>query len=118
MRTTQYVRETTEDEKRANARAKVRNAAERGEKPSTVFVPDDLAWAFHRHEDELAALEQRAEQARAAAREHLLTQRRHQELQRTIDVVLAEMDEVARRERLALATVEARRRLGWEPDGE
>ncbi len=110
--THQYVRETSDQEQRANARRKVEEAAKQGELPSQAFEAADLRWAYEGRGDELAELEEQAKRAHdkqerlAADPPHL----RGLALRTETDNVLAEWDAQRRRE----AQAEARRRLGMD----
>ena len=109
--TTQYLRETTEEERRAKARERVARDARNGYPPHQVDSAD-LAWAFQGHEAELAELEEVAAQAEAARVEQHGTGQRRAALQAMTERVLAEQDAERRR----AAEAEARKRLGWRKD--
>jgi hypothetical protein len=58
--TPQYLRETSEQERLANARERVARDARNGLPPNEVHSAEDLAWAFAGHGAELEELEQQA----------------------------------------------------------
>jgi hypothetical protein len=96
------------DPKRVAAREKVAAEARSGNSPSSLFAPEDLAWAFVGCEGELEHLEARA----AERREEQKAARLSTEISALVPAILAEWDADEKAARRARAYAEARRRVG------
>jgi hypothetical protein len=112
MAQSQYLRETSDEELRARARARVARTARTGRAPRDAFQADELAWAFEGHEAELDQLAQETADALAAEAAHQEAVERARTLQAETDRVLTEWDAERRKQ----AEAEARSRLGWEAE--
>jgi hypothetical protein len=102
----------TEEQKREQARERVRQDARRGQTPSTSWAAEDLAWAFRGLEDELDELETVAVEAREAIAARREASARSNELRHMIEVVDREWQREAAAERKRKLETEARKRLG------
>ena len=108
--------QSTDADRRERSRDAIAAKARRGFKPHEIAHREEIEWAFAHHPDQLAELEQIADQATQERTARTREKQQHAAIKAEADRVIAAWDAEENLKRRRAAEAQARRNLGLDAD--